>query len=171
MHLVNKLKLRDESGFAFIAALLAMLIMVSLGVLIFTLTTRDVRVTIKLMGEKKAFSAAEHGIHWLMQQYVPGAALANPVTACGGKAGFFQVSTDAYADSGTCFSFSQPVQPTSGGGSMIPLEGYSNTGSSSFGLTPSDSEVTGVNTRYMSQLSIAAELGYGPIGGASGPTY
>ena len=89
MHLVNKLKLRDESGFAFIAALLAMLIMVSLGVLIFTLTTRDVRVTIKLMGEKKAFSAAEHGIHWLMQQYVPGAALVNPATACGGKAGFF----------------------------------------------------------------------------------
>jgi len=169
MILFKKSKIRNEHGFAFIAALLAMLIMVSLGVLIFTLTTRDVRVTVKLMGEKKAFSGAEHGIHWLMQQYVPGIVLANPANACPGNGGFFQVSS--VGDPSTCFSFVQPTQPTSGGSSMIPLAGYSNTGGSNFGLTPADSGVTGFNTAYMSKISINVGLGYGPVGGAEGPSY
>jgi len=169
MILLKKSKMHDDRGFAFIAALLAMLIMVSLGVLIFTLTTRDVRVTVKLMGEKKAFSGAEHGIHWLLQQYVPGTVLANPAVACPGNAGYFQVSSAA--DPTTCFSFAQPVQPTSGGSSMIPLSGYSNTGASTFGLAPAASGVTGFNTAYMSKLSIDVGLGYGPVGGAEGPTY
>ena len=172
MILFKKSKIHDERGFAFIAALLAMLIMVSLGVLIFTLTTRDVRVTVKLMGEKKAFSGAEHGIHWLMQQYVPGIVLGNPANACPGNGGFFQVASGAgVGDPSTCFSFNQPVQPTSGGSSMIPLAGYSNTGVSTFGLTPADSGVTGFNTTYMSKISVDVGLGYGPVGGAEGPTY
>lgn len=159
MALLKKSAICDDRGFAFIAALLAMLILVSLGVLIFTLTTRDVRVTVKLMGEKKAFSAAENGIHSLMQKFDPLASVVNPDLACPGLGGYFQVTA---SETDTCYTYTPPTPATSGS-SIVNMAGYSMTGQQNFGRAPYDSSVTGANTNYMSQVSLGLGIGYGPV--------
>jgi hypothetical protein len=161
MALLKKSAICDDRGFAFIAALLAMLILVSLGVLIFTLTTRDVRVTVKLMGEKKAFSAAENGIHRLMQNFDPLSGVLNPDDACPGLGGYFQVNGEILG-TGTCYTYTPPTPATSGS-SIVNMAGYSMTGQQNFGRAPYDSSVTGANTNYMSQVSLGLGLGYGPV--------
>jgi Tfp pilus assembly protein PilX len=164
MAFLKKSAIRNEQGFAFIAALLAMLILVSLGVLIFALTTKDLTVAIRLMGEKKAFSAAENGIHRALQKFDP---LASTITtgdqACPGLGGYFQVNSTT--DNATCYSFTYTpaVWPSKTGSSTVNMAGYSITGSQNFGRAPYDSGVTGTNTKYMSQVSIDFGMGYGPV--------
>ena len=60
-----------EKGFALIASLLALWILAALGILVFTVTTQDVRISSKTVGEKKAFLAAESGVSWLTQNFNP----------------------------------------------------------------------------------------------------
>lgn len=158
--LKNKSTASNEQGFVFIIALLAMLILVSLGILIFTLTTRDVRVTIKLMGEKKAFSAAEDGIHTLMRGFDPLAGVTNGDAACPGLNGFFQVGGDAVLPS--CYNYTAPTPATSGS-SIVNMAGYSITGQQIFGRAPYSSGVTGTNTDFMSQVALDVGIGYGPV--------
>ena len=60
-----------EEGFALIAALLAIWILTALGMLVFSVTTQDVRVSSRTLGERKAFTGAQSGIHWLTQNFDP----------------------------------------------------------------------------------------------------
>ena len=62
---------QKESGFALIAALLAIWILTAFGLLVFTVTTQDVRISSRVVGEKKAFYATEAGIHSLTQVFNP----------------------------------------------------------------------------------------------------
>lgn len=55
--------LHNNQGFAMIAALMALLMLTAVGALVFTVTTQDIRVSTRVVGEKKAFSAAQAGIH------------------------------------------------------------------------------------------------------------
>src|SRR3972149_9338681 len=67
----TKRKIRSPQGFALIAALLAILVLSSVGILTFVVSTQDVRISSRTVGEKKAFFAAEAGIHWLVGNFVP----------------------------------------------------------------------------------------------------
>ena len=62
---------RSEEGFALIASLLTVFILTAMGLLVFTVTTQDVRMSSRTIGEKKAFSAAETGLHQMMQVFDP----------------------------------------------------------------------------------------------------
>ena len=61
----------SEKGFAIVAALLAMMVLTAVGLLAFTLSTQDTRISSRLIGEKKAFSATEAGIHRFTQNFDP----------------------------------------------------------------------------------------------------
>ena len=56
-----RFKGKDEEGFALIAALLAITILTAVGLLVFAMSTQDIRISGRLVGEKKAVSAAEAG--------------------------------------------------------------------------------------------------------------
>jgi len=164
MALLKKPIKQDERGFAFIAALLAMLIMVSLGVLIFTLTTRDIRVTIRLAGEKKAFTAAENGVHWVMQNFNPlqdPATLMNGSTGCPGLSRYYEVPFAV--DSGTCFSLVQAPKASASGSSLVPMAGNSITGTQTFSRVPYDVTLNGTNIKYWWQFGVDFQIAYGPV--------
>ncbi|MGO9951193.1 MAG: hypothetical protein ACLPN1_03150 [Dissulfurispiraceae bacterium] len=170
MILSKKSTINDEQGFVFIVSLLAMLILISLSVLMFALTTRDVRVTIKLMGEKTAFSAAENGIQALMQSFDPLQGVNDQDAVCPGLPGYLQVSTGVSGlTTASCYNYTSPA-PLASGSSTIPMAGYSITGSQQFGRAPYFSELTGANTNYMSQVVMDVGIGYGPVN-ASLPSY
>ncbi len=55
--------LHNNQGFALIASLMALLILTAVGVLVFTLSTQDIRVSMRIVSEKKAFNTAQARIH------------------------------------------------------------------------------------------------------------
>jgi len=144
----------NKEGFALIAALLAILIITAVGVLVFTITTQDIRVSTRVVGEKKAFSAAEAGVHSLIQNF-------NPLNSDASNTG--DVVVDAATDLNTVYSIANTAPSGAG---WVSMTGY--TFSYGSGSTPPmgnntfNSEVTGRNTRYDSSVQIDAGLGFGP---------
>jgi Tfp pilus assembly protein PilX len=145
---------QGEKGFALIAALLVFWILTALGMLVFSVTTQDVRVSSRTVGERKAFSGAESGIHWLTQNFDP-ANLNSSV-----RSGVVVDSTSS-GDPNTKYSIAAAPggwNPTSGPGG-VPIPGYEpNWGRKRF-----LAQVTGTNTAYNSSMQINVGVGYGPV--------
>ncbi len=106
-----------ENGFALIAALLANLILLAVGILAVNLSSGDIRVSMRTVGDKKALNAAETGVHEFTRLF-------DPATAFSGSV--FPVSFQALSggqDSATQYSIAQPAVPTTGP-ATLQLNGY-----------------------------------------------
>jgi len=130
---------------------MATAILLAVGVLAIHLSTRDIRASFAVVGDKKALAAAEAGIHQLAINFDPGtlASQSRPPTAYG-------------VDPATRYTISQPTQPTTGP-AVIPMSGYSIGGGQQWGQERFLANVRGENTAYNSQVSINVGLGFGPI--------
>ena len=62
---------KNQLGFALIAALLANLILLAVGIIALNLSTQDLRTSSRHVGDKKAHAAVESGIHVLMTNFNP----------------------------------------------------------------------------------------------------
>jgi hypothetical protein len=155
---------RTEKGFALIASLLALWILAALGLLVFTVTTQDVRISSKTVGEKKAFLAAESGIGWLVQNFNPAnVGSSTPlVTNQQVDYGSSTPQTQAVIDKKTNFSVSPLTAPTSGP-AALPSPGYEIGGGEVWGQTRYVAVVTGNNTNYNTPIPIQVGIGYGPV--------
>jgi Tfp pilus assembly protein PilX len=145
-----------ENGFALIAALLANLILLAVGILAVNLSSGDIRISMKAVGDKKALNAAETGVHELTRIFVP-------TTAFNGSV--FPVSYKALTDgqdSTTQYSISQPTVPLTGP-SALQLNGYSIGGAQMWGQSRYSATVAGRNTAYNTSVTVDVEVGYGPI--------
>jgi Tfp pilus assembly protein PilX len=144
---------KSERGFALIAALLANLILLAVGIVAINLSTQDIRISMKMVGEKKAMAAAESGIHALTQNFDPanlaGSALTN-------------VQVDASNDPNSRYTVAAPTPPTTGP-TVLPMAGYSIGGGQMWGQERFDTTVTGTNTAYNATVQIDIGLGFGPI--------
>lgn len=147
------MEFKDQSpnGFALIAALMAIWILTAVGILVFTISTQDIRISSRLVGEKKAFASAEAGIHRLSQTLDPANPVAIPSTP-----------VDANNDPGSLYAVSAPARPTSGP-PTLPLAGYAIGGGQQWGQERFIARVTGTNTRYNSMVQVDVGVGYGPI--------
>jgi Tfp pilus assembly protein PilX len=152
-----------EEGFAFIAALLAIWILTALGMLVFTVTTQDVRVSSRMLGERKAFSAVESGISWLMQNFNP----ANP-----GNSVVSNVVASSTGDPNTQYgigpAYSDGTWIPKTGPTAVPVSGYAMGGGETWGRQRFLAQVSGTNTAYntsSSQLNVQVNvgIGYGPV--------
>jgi Tfp pilus assembly protein PilX len=143
----------NRKGFALVTALLAIMILIALGFLALSVTTGDLKITGRVVGEKKALSAAETGIHRLIQNF-------NPANMTGAQVTDAQV--DAAADPTSRYTISNLGLPASGPASL-PLKGFSIGGGQQWGQRRYVGSVTGVNTKYNSSVTIAVGMGYGPI--------
>jgi Tfp pilus assembly protein PilX len=146
-------KIHSEKGFAIVAALMAMMVLAAVGLLAFTLSTQDVRVSSRLVGEKKAFSAVEAGIHRFTLNFDPTSLPASVVPP---------TQVDAANDPTTVYSIAMPSRPATGPG-VLPLTGYAIGGGQQWGQERFNDTVTGTNTRYNSTVQVNLGAGYGPI--------
>lgn len=161
MHMFNKTKRSffpgsqgwPRQGFALIAALLALWVLTAVGILIFSITTQDIRITSRIVGEKKAFSAAEAGTNWLTQNF-------NPANLGASVVDHRQV--DPNNDTASRFTVTQPTPPTTGP-AAIPDKGSNMSGSPIWGQVRYLATVTGTNTKYNNKVEIDAGIGYGPV--------
>ena len=147
---------QGEKGFALIAALLVFWVLTALGMLVFSVTTQDMRVSSRTVGERKAFLAAESGIHRLTQNFDP----ANPGSS---SASDVVVDSTSSGDPNTKYSIGPGSEsggwnPTYGPGG-VPIPGYEpNWGRKRF-----VARVTGKNTAYNSSIQINTGIGFGPV--------
>jgi Tfp pilus assembly protein PilX len=141
-----------EKGFALVAAILANLLLLIFGIIALNLSTQDLRISTKSVGEKKAFSAAESGIHVLTTTLDP----SNLASAA--------VSDVAYntEEPSNRYSIGTPGLPVSGP-AMLPMAGFSIGGGQVWGQTRYDISVTGENINYNARVRIQVGMGYGPI--------
>ncbi len=144
---------RREKGFALIAALLANLILLAVGIIAINLSTQDIRISMTAVGDKKAMAAAESGIHALMQNFDPNNLTASALT---------NVQVDALTDPYSRYTVAAPTLPTTGP-AILPAVGYSIGGGQMWGQERFETTVTGTNTAYNATVQIDIGLGFGPI--------
>ena len=140
----------SEKGFALIAAIMACLILLALGTLVIALSTQDIRVSVKIVGDKRSLAAAEDGIHSLSQTFDP----ENPVNA---------PVTTTRADGVSNYTINYPAKPPTTGPLGIRLPGYGIGGGKVYGDRRYNVIVTGRSTEYKTQVTIGVGLGYGPV--------
>ena len=142
-------------GFALIAALIATIIMLALGILVIQLSTQDLRSGSATVGEKKALTAADTGIHQLMRNFDPQDTSGFPKT---------NVVVDETNAPGDRYSTSVPSPPGPGQGpAFLPMSGYSIGGGQTWGQKRFNVDVTGKNINYKTEVQIGVGFGYGPI--------
>jgi len=147
----------SEKGFVLIAAVLACLILLALAMLVIHLSTQDLRISARTVGEKKAMSAAETGIHRLIQNFDPLQLSASTVPNTNDTG-----EVDPVNAPGDFYTISAPYLPTSGP-AFLPLAGFSSGGGQSWGQRRYNVDVTGRNNTYGTRADIGVGLGYGPI--------
>jgi Tfp pilus assembly protein PilX len=143
----------SQNGFAIVAALLSIMVLTAVGLLVFTVSTQDIRISSRVVGEGKAFSAAEAGIHRFLQSFDPANLSASAVS---------NVQVDPGTDLDSFYTVGVPARPTSGP-ATVPLSGYSIGGGQQWGQERFNVGVTGTNTKYNSLARVSIGAGFGPI--------
>jgi Tfp pilus assembly protein PilX len=144
---------RLENGFALITTLLSLLILIAMWILVFTVSTKDIRISTRTIGEKKAFAAMEAGIHRLNLNFNPDNL---PAVAAS------NVPVNAPIDPDSLYTIGTPAFP--GAGPMtLPIPGYAISGGQQWIQARYVANVTGVNTRFNSKVSVDTSVGYGPL--------
>ena len=116
---------RDEKGFALIAALLANLILLAVGIVALNLSTGDIRISMRAVGDKKAVNAAEAGLHWLTVNF-DAATYTTLISSTP------RTVEQRNADANTRYKIDNIAEPTTGP-AQIPLPGFSIGGSQTWG--------------------------------------
>ena len=148
--------IRRNGGFALIAALLANLILLAIGILAVNLSSGDIRVSMRAVGDKKALNAAETGVHELSRVFDPATAFSGTVFPVSYK------SLSGAQDATTQYAIAQPTVPAAGP-ATLQLNGYAIGGAQMWGQSRYAATVTGRNTALNSSVTIDVEVGYGPV--------
>lgn len=143
----------SERGFVLVLAILGIAVLLALGVLALNMSGRDVMISSRVVGEKKALSACESGIHSMMLNF-------DPADLAGSQLADIQV--DPATDPASRYTIGLPGRP-GGGPGVIPLAGYSIGGGQMWGQTVYEAVVTGMNTAYKSRVQVGVGVGYGPV--------
>jgi hypothetical protein len=147
-------RLSSEQGFALVTALIACVILFALAMLIIHLSTGDLRVSARSVGEKKALSAAESGIHQVMINFNPTMGPNYNVVTTG------SVAVDAANAPGDFYQIALPSAADANiGPSELPLSGYSFP----WGQKRYNFDVIGTNSTYGTRMEVGVAVGYGPV--------
>jgi hypothetical protein len=156
--------LSNEKGFALLAAILASLILLAVGMLVINMAVGDLTATSMTVGNKKALAATESGIHQLIRDFNPDpttwTAANNYTTDCATNPTnptYIWRSIPGGTDAATRFAI---CTPTPSPMSFIPFPG---SAIGEWGMMRYDATVVGGNTSYNSQDTVTIGIGYGPV--------
>lgn len=147
MAVVKKTRIASQDGFVLVAAIMALMIFIAVGFYALTVSTQDLRVSSRLVGERKAFSAAQAGVNEMSRMLDPHIA---SVPIFGQKV---DPVNDPYAE----FDAAAIMRDT--GAVSILLPGFSVEFESPIYSTI----VTGRDTSYGARVRISVGLGHFPV--------
>lgn len=164
MDTMKKMNLRNERGFALMAAIIACLILLALGMLVINMSTGDLRSSVMTVGNKKSLAATESGIHRVIQDFNPPAALAYATTDCATNptnpsynwqsiSSGASVGIDANTRFAVCAPTASDMPPVSIPGSAID----------EWAMMRYNGSIVGENTSYNSLTKVDIGIGFGPV--------
>ncbi len=164
METSKKNPLADERGFALVAAIIACLILLAIGMLVINLSTKDLRTSSVTVGNNKSLAAVESGTHRLVQDFNPDTTTwttaNNYTTNCTATTPTYIWRTIASGvDASTQYAI---CAPTNSNRPPIPIPGYA-LGSGGWGMMQYNARVVGKNDSYNSSVSVDVGIGYGPV--------
>jgi hypothetical protein len=147
----------NNKGFTLVSALMTLTLLVALSTVVFVVSTKDLRIVTRSIGEKKAFSAVEAGTHQFMKCQSQAGGVP---TSCDTT---MDVAIDGGIDPNTKYSIG--ASTITGLPHAIANPGYEIGGSSgkSWGDSVTARTVTGKNTVYNSEVQVDVGIGYGPV--------
>jgi hypothetical protein len=149
----------EEKGFALVAALLANLILLAVGIVAINISTQDLRLSMKVIGDKKAMSAAEAASHWVVMNLNPdhlGSVVQTNRPLDGLTGGL---------DSRSRITITQPAPPTVGP-LFVKMHGY-DMAANQWILLRYNTTITGRSNDYQTSATLDLGLGYGPVDATS----
>ncbi len=149
----SKRILSSQKGFILVTAIMACVILLALAMLVINLSTGDLRVSSQNVGHKKAMTAAETGIHRMIQNFNPQSLASSAAT---------NVQVDSANDPYSVYTIYTPATPSSGP-VFLPMTGYSIGGGQTWGQRRFVVNVDGRNTAYNTKMTIQTGVGYGPV--------
>ena len=157
-----KMTLNNEKGFALVAAIIASLILMAIGILVINMSTGDLRSSAITVGDKKALAATESGIHRLVQDFSPDSttwtAANNYTTNCTASSPtYIWRSIASGTDANTQFAI---CAPTLSSQPPVNLPGYAL---GEWAMMRYDGRVAGKNTSYNTSTTVDIGIGYGPV--------
>ena len=147
VHEIKKMNKNSEKGFVLIAALMGIMILLAVGYFALTVTTGDMKIASRLIGERKAFSAAEAGVHELCRMF-------DWQSGTGVTNFYFDVANDPTV------KYSYPLPERNSSMPSVPAKGYDLT--KSYTSAVLDTVVTGEDTAYGSKTEIAVGTATAP---------
>jgi hypothetical protein len=168
--------LSNEKGFALVMAIIACLIILAVGLLVMNMSTGDLISSSMTVGNKKALSAMESGVHRVLQDFYPDSSTwtaanhyspryDNSLNLCGTSnyngANYILVSIPGGTDSNSQFAICAPVERSDV--APLPSAGNGIGGSDSQFYHRYDTTVTGINTSYGSKNQVTIGIGFGPV--------
>jgi hypothetical protein len=155
---LNRMMLRNdilhsEKGFILLVAVIACVILMALGIMVWYASTTDLQTSVSALGEKRALAAAESGYHILTQSFDPMATNYNVTVNT-------WTNVDATYAPGAQYKI---MNIRLSDFPAIPPPGYSMESSQGWGVARYDLDVSGRNTSYDTEQQVGIGLGYGPI--------
>jgi hypothetical protein len=167
---MKKIILNNEKGFALLAALIACMILIAIGLLVMNMSTGDLLTSSATVGHKKAMAAMESGISKVMIDFGPDNWTAgnNYTTAANCGADTFSSSSYTWLTivGGTDVKTKLAVcVPTQSAQPPMPAYGFSMGGqcSSGYGYMRYDTTIVGKNESYNSEAKADIGFGFGPV--------
>lgn len=147
-------KVKSQAGFILLVALIAIAILSALGILVFSLSTGDLKTSVSTYGEKKALGSLESGYHVLTQNFD-----AVNIPTYGVNANIW-TDVDAGRDPGSQYKV---TNITLSSFAPLPPPGYSMEQSQGYGMARYDLTVLGQSTTYNTNVQVDLGVGFGPV--------
>jgi hypothetical protein len=164
MAIMKKTTLRNEKGFALLAAIIASLILLAVALLIINMSVGDLKASSMTVGNKKALVATESGIHQLIKDFstdpTTWTTANNYTTDCvtnPTNPTYIWRSIPGGTDTNTKFAICTPAV------SSMPTLNVPGFAIGQWGYVRFDVSVVGENTTYGSKNQIDVGIGYGPV--------
>jgi Tfp pilus assembly protein PilX len=154
---------RNEKGFALVAALMANLILLAVGIVALNLSTGDIRTSMRSLGDKKAVNAAETAVHRLAMDFIDDSPTG--ISNLQGK-----IYNDFSADAGTKATVGTIVKNPKGV-TAPSLPGYQTGGNVTWSQEVYEATVRGENTVHKTSVTVVAGFGHGPTPGSGTTQY
>jgi len=159
----------NEKGFALVAALMACLILIAIGVLVINMSTGDLFTSRDAVGHKKAMAAVESGVAKMMKDaepanWTPANHYTDALDGSNNVCGTDDFNENLYdwmdipggADSRTEYAVCTPRYSNL---PPLPASGYSTD----YVYIRLDTTVVGKNESYKTQAKVDVGIGFGPI--------
>jgi hypothetical protein len=161
----------SERGFALIAALMANLILLAVGLIAINLSTQDIRISMKSLGDKKAMAATEAALHWLTVSF-------NGDTAAVAKTDVYVSTLEGSMDPKARITIKAPWpsgpepnppanDPVVPGKNYPPpqrlLAGYQAGGGITWGEMTYMTRITSTSDDYQANMTVKVGFGHGPV--------